>query len=135
MTESRALTRAPLTIYPVVLVFVMGRSMLVGDMRELFVAPFSALLMSLVGYPLALAAAWLVLRLWPGLATASLGLSLVVGVVCAELAFWLLVAPLWQPEVFSAGFCAAMVAVCGLATAGAFYWLRTGQNPRQRIAS
>lgn len=124
MTELRVFVRAPLAIYPVILVFIMGRSLLVGDMRGLFVSPFSALVMSVVGYPLAMAATWLILRLWPSLGTANLGMSLSVGVVCAELAFWLLVKPFWHQDVFSSGFCAAMVAVCGLATAGAFYGLR-----------
>ena len=119
MSERRALAIAPLAIFPVALVFVMARSLLASDLRELFAAPFSALMITFVGYPLAVAIGWLLLRALPKLVYASVSLVLGVGVASAEVAFWLLIHPFWQRE-FSNFFCAALVAVCGLATAGAF---------------
>ena len=123
MSERRALVIAPLAIFPVALVFVMARSLLAGDQRELFVAPFSAMMITFVGYPLAVAIGWLFLRILPRFVNASFGLALGVGVASAEVAFWLLIHPFWQRE-FSNLFCAALVAACGLATAGAFQRLK-----------
>jgi hypothetical protein len=122
MTTQRALATAPVAIFPVALAFVMARSLLAGDLRELFAAPFSALLIAAIGYPLALFAGWVMLRLAPAMAGASLARTLTAGVASAELIFWLLVHPFWQRE-FSNLFCAALVAACGLATAAAFRWL------------
>lgn len=123
MSERRALVIAPLAIFPVALVFVMARSLLAGDLRELFAAPFSAMMITFVGYPLAVAIGWLFLRTLPRLVNASFSLALGIGVASAEVTFWLLIHPFWQRE-FSNLFCAALVAACGLATAGAFQWLK-----------
>lgn len=116
MNERRALATAPIAIFPVALVFIMARSLLAGDLRELFAAPFSALMITVVGYPLAVAAGWLLLRIAPALATASLTSALAAGLASAEIGFWVLIHPFWQRE-FSNLFCAALVAGCGLATA------------------
>ena len=123
MSERRALVIAPLAIFPVALVFVMARSLLAGDLREFFAAPFSAMLITFVGYPLAVAVGWLLLRTLPRLLNASVNLALGVGVASAEVAFWLLIHPFWQRE-FSNLFCALLVAACGLATALFFQRLK-----------
>lgn len=120
MNERRALATAPIAIFPVALVFIMARSLLAGDLRELFAAPFSALMITFVGYPLAVAAGWLLLRIAPALVTASVTSALAAGLASAEIGFWVLIHPFWQRE-FSDLFCAALVAGCGLATAA---WLR-----------
>ncbi|MDD5269388.1 MAG: hypothetical protein PHO08_20110 [Methylococcales bacterium] len=120
MGERRVLVIAPLAIFPVALVFVMVRSLLIGDLRELIAAPFSALMITAVGYPVAVVVCWLLVRAIPRLVNASLGVALCVGVASAEAAFWLLIHPIWQRE-FSNSFCVALVAACGLATAGVFH--------------
>lgn len=120
MNEGRALATAPIAAFPVALVFIVVRSLLAGDLRELLVAPFSALMITVVAYPLAVAAGWLLLRVAPTLVTASSGKAIATGLVIAELGFWMLIHPFWQRE-FSNVFCAALVAGCGVATAA---WLR-----------
>ena len=120
MNERRALATAPMAIFPVALLFITAHSLLSGDLRELFAAPFSALMITFVGYPLGFAAGSLLLRIAPTLVTASVTSALAAGLVSAELGFWLLIHPFWQRE-FSDLFCAALVASCGLATAA---WLR-----------
>lgn len=123
MNQRRALLIAPMAIFPVALAAVMARSLLAGDLRELFAAPYSALMITFVGYPVAVAVGWLLLRTLPELVTASFIRALGVGLVSAEAIFWILIHPFWQRE-FSNLFCAALVAGCGLATAGAFQWLQ-----------
>lgn len=120
MGDRRVLVIAPLAIFPVTLVFVMARSLLTGDLRELIAAPFSALMITVVGYPVAVVVCWLLVRAIPRLVNASLGVALSVGVVSAEATFWVLIHPFWQRE-FSNLFCVALVAACGLSTAGIFY--------------
>lgn len=121
--NSRALIVAPLAIFPVALIFVAARSILAGDLRELFAAPFSASLITFSGYPIAFALGWLFLRTLPRFVNASAGLFLLAGVASAEVAFWLLIHPFWQRE-FSNLFCAALVAACTLATAGSFQLIK-----------
>ena len=123
MSEMRAIALAPLAIFPVALVFIVARSLLAGDLRELFAAPFSAMMITAVGYPIAVAASWLLMRTFPRLAHPSLGIAIGIGVASAEASFWLLVHPFWQRE-FSNLFCAALVAACGVATAAALHTLR-----------
>jgi hypothetical protein len=124
-----AIAIASLAIYPVALVFVMARSLLAGDLRELFAAPFSALVMTFVGYPVAVVVGWLLLRAAPALVTASLIRGLGAGAVSAEVAFWILIHPFWQRD-YSNSFCAALVAACGLAVATVFQRLnrKTGHS-------
>jgi hypothetical protein len=121
MIERRALAAAPCAILPVALVFIMARALLGGDWRELFAAPFSALMITFVGYPIALAVGWLLLRIAPALVGASVARALTTGVACAEISFWILIAPFWERE-FSDLFCAALVAGCGAATAMLYQW-------------
>lgn len=126
MSLRRALLIAPMAIFPVALVGVMARSLLAGDLRELIAAPFSALMITFVGYPLAVLVGWLLQRTVPGLLGASHIRILGAGVVSAEAVFWLLIHPFWERE-FSSAFCAALVAACGLACAAVFQWIK----PRQ----
>ena len=123
MNQRRALVIAPIAIFPVAMVAVMARSLVAGDLRELFAAPFSALMITFVGYPIAVVVGWLLLRIFPRLVNASFIHALGVGFVSAEAVFWFLIHPFWQRE-FSHLFCAALVAACGLATAGAFQWFK-----------
>lgn len=129
MSEQRALAIAPLAIFPVALAFIIVRSLLAGDLRELFVAPFSAMMIAVVGYPIAIATIWLLIRIFPGLKHASFGIAIGVGIASAELSFWLFVHPFWQRE-FSNLFCAALVAACGVSTAIALHKLswKTASN-------
>lgn len=115
----RAVLAAPLAIYPTALVFISARALLTSDPRELFVAPLSALVVTVVGYPFALGCAWLVGRLQPGWLQAARGLSMLLAAVGAEVVFWGLISPFWQRD-FSPAFCAALVAACGAATAWAY---------------
>lgn len=124
MGTHRAILLAPLAIFPVVLAFVGARALMVGDMRGAFVAPFAALLITLVGYPLALLSAWGLIRLFPALVSAGLAVHLAVGIISAETVFWVLVRPLWQQEVYSTAFCMTMLAACGALSAGLLFWLR-----------
>lgn len=123
MSVRRAIAIAPVAIYPVALVFIMARSLLAGDLRELLVSPFSAMMIMVVGYPLAITMGWLLLRISPSLLNATYGLALVVGVVSAELVFWLIVHPFWERE-FSDMFCVALVAACAIATVCNFLRLK-----------
>ena len=123
MSEKQALGIAPLAIFPVALVFIVARSLLAGDLRELFAAPFSAVMITAIGYPIAFAASWLLLRTFPRLAHTSLWIAIGIGIASAEASFWLFVHPFWQRE-FSNLFCAALVAACGVATAAALHTLR-----------
>lgn len=125
MSQPRATIAAPLVIFPVALVFVAVRALLSGDLRELFASPFSAAMITVVGYPIAVAAIWLITRISPKLMHASLGIVLGAGIASAELSFWLLVHPVWERD-FSNLFCAALVAACGAATATILY--RSGRR-------
>ncbi len=116
MNTRRALATAPMAIFPVALVFILARSLLAGDLRELFSAPFSALMITVVGYPLAVAAGWLLLRIAPALVSTSVASALAAGLASAEIGFWLLIHPFWQRELSNL-FCAALVAACGMACA------------------
>ena len=119
MRGRRALLMAPLAIFPVALVFIATRSLLAGDLRELFAAPFSALMITTVAYPVAVAVGGLLVWAVPRLARARLAAAVVIGMASAEVPFWLLIHPLWQRE-FSNAFCGALVAACGAATAAFF---------------
>ena len=122
MKERRLLFIAPLAIFPVALVFFMARSLTEGDFRELFAAPYSAMLIVAVGYPIAIVVGWLILSVFPNLKKASFGTTLLVGLVSAESIFWLLINPAWERE-FSDLYSAALVGVSGLATAAVLYML------------
>ena len=122
MNERRPLFIAPLAIFPVALVFFMARSLIESDLRELFAAPYSAILLTVVGYPIAIVVGWLLMRAFPKLKNANFGTTLLVGLVSAESSFWLLINPIWERE-FSNLYSAALVGVCGLATAATFHML------------
>ena len=118
----KALAIAPLAVFPVALVFVLLRSLIGGDLRELFAAPFSAGLITAVGYPFVLAAVWLASRIMSQFAAPSRALILTAAVVVLEAVFWLVIGPFWQRD-FSNAFCAAMVGACGLVCGATFLWL------------
>lgn len=123
MKERRPLFIAPLAIFPVALVFFMARSLIESDLRELFAAPYSAMLIAAVGYPIAIVVGWLLMSAFPNLKKASFGTTLLVGLVSAESIFWLLINPIWERE-FSNLYSAALVGVSGLATAAVLHMLR-----------
>ena len=127
--DRRALARAPLAMVPVALVFVVVRSLLASDLRELVVSPLTAAVIGLVGYPIAVAAIWLVGRWWPKALDGGLGVLLLTGLACAEAGFWVLIHPIWQRD-FSNAFCAALVGACGMATAAAYRWLKSTRPHR-----
>lgn len=129
MNEKRALALAPFAIFPVALVFVAARSLLAGDLRELFAAPFSAMMITAVGYLFAIAGGWFVMRTMPRLVDKNPGIVMGVGALSAEICFWLFIQPFWQRD-FSNFFCTAMVAACGAATAGLLRKLRKRANSR-----
>lgn len=107
---------APLVIFPVALVAVALRSLWMSDPRELLVSPITAAMMTLVAYPLAVGAIWLIRRFLPHITEAGAGVACLVGVVAAEVAFWSLIHPIWQRD-FSGLYMAALVAGFGLSTA------------------
>ena len=107
--------RAPLVIFPVALIAVAGRALWMNDPREILMSPISAAMMTVVAYPLAVLAIWLVRRFLPQLTQAGPGVAALVGVAAAELAFWALVHPFWQRD-FSIPFLAALIAAFGLST-------------------
>lgn len=121
MNEGKAYATAPLALFPVALVFVLLRSILGGDWRELFAAPYSALLITVAGYPVALAAVWSASRIARSVGGAALATVLAAAAI-AEAVFWLLVSPYWQRE-FSTPFCVALVGACAMASALMFVWL------------
>lgn len=123
MNEWRSVVIAPLAIFPVALVFFMARSLIEGDLRELFAAPYSAMVITAVGYPIAIALAWILISAFPNLKKASLGTTLLIGLVSAESSFWLLINPIWEREVSNL-YSAALVGVSGLATAAVLHMLR-----------
>jgi hypothetical protein len=123
MTLGRAELMAPLAIYPVALVFIAVRALVLNDPRELVVSPISAVPVAVVGYVLAAVSAWILLCLWPGFRGASSVATVVVGVILAEACFWILVSPFWRRE-FSSQFCVGLVAASGAATALSFLVLR-----------
>ena len=129
VNERRALFTAPIAIFPVALVFVSLRSLMAGDMRELFVAPLSAGAITLVGYPFAIAAGWAVAAASSKFAHKNLALILAASAISAEVIFWLVISPFWQRD-FSIAFCLALVGACGLACGAAFYWLVRRQSAR-----
>lgn len=130
MSQGRALATAPLAIFPVALIFMVVRSLVVGDLHELFVAPISAGMITIVGYPFAVAAGWLLWRTLTKFGHAKRVSILAASMLTAEAAFWLVISPLWQRE-FSAAFCVALVGACGLACGGTFLWLVRRQARRQ----
>ncbi|MHB8914889.1 MAG: hypothetical protein ACYC4K_03650 [Thiobacillus sp.] len=123
MNERRSLAIAPLAIFPAALVFIMAWSLIDGDLRELLVAPLSAMVIAAVGYPIAIVVGWLLMRAFPKLKKASFGTTLLVGLVSAESCFWLLINPIWERGVSNL-YSAALVGVSGLATAAALHMLR-----------
>ena len=128
VNERRALVFSPAAIFPVSLLFVTGLALATGDLREALVAPFSALFMTLVGYPAAILVWWPV---WQGLKkTGHDGTPaiLVAAVLAAEAVFWLVLGPFWQRD-FSNLFCAVLIATCGLACGLAFAWLAGRARP------
>jgi Kef-type K+ transport system membrane component KefB len=125
MSERRALVLSPAAIFPVSLLFIMGLALATGDVREALVAPFSALFITVVGYPTAILVWWPV---WKGLkktghdGTPSI---LAAAVLAAEAVFWIALSPIWQRD-FSNLFCAILIAACGLACGLAFAKLAGG---------
>ena len=113
MNERRALVWAPVAIFPISLLFVLGLALATGDLRVALAAPFSALFMTMVGYPVAMLVWWPV---WEGLKKArctGTPAILAVAVLAAEAVFWIVFSPLWQRD-FSKAFCAVLIAACGL---------------------
>lgn len=123
LSDRRAAVLAPLVIYPVALALIAVRALLLSDPRELLVSPLSAALVTVVGYPAALATGWLICRVYPRLLTAPLGTLMLLGVFGAEVLFWGLINPFWQRD-FSPLYCATLVAASGIATAWAYVGLR-----------
>jgi Kef-type K+ transport system membrane component KefB len=135
MNERRALVLSPAAIFPVSLFFVMGLALATGDLREALVAPFSALFITVVGYPTAILVWWPV---WQGLKkTGHDGTPaiLAAAVLAAEAVFWIVLSPVWRRD-FSNLFCAVLIAACGLACGLAFAklagraWPGTERPPR-----
>jgi hypothetical protein len=126
--EFRALATAPLAIFPVALVFILVRSFIAGDLRELFVAPISAAMITIIGYPLAFAVGWSLLWALKRFTYISSIFVIVTAVISAEVVFWGLISPFWQRE-FSIAFCIALVGTCGLSCGCMFLWLSQRQEP------
>jgi hypothetical protein len=122
MNKSKALATAPLAVFPVALVFVLLRSLIGGDWRELFAAPFSAAMITAVGYPFVLAAVWSASRIMTRFGAPGRALIVAAAVVLLEAVFWLVISPFWRRD-FSNAFCAAMVGASGLVCAATFLWL------------
>jgi hypothetical protein len=130
MNERRALVLSPAAIFPVSLLFIMGLALATGDLREAIVAPFSALFMTVVGYPTAILVWW---PLWKALKKTGRDGTLSIlaaAVLAAEAVFWVALSPLWQRN-FSNLFCAALIAACGLACGLAFVRLRCGTSENE----
>ncbi len=87
MSQGRALATAPLAIFPVALIFMVVRSLVVGDLHELFVAPISAGMITIVGYPFAVAAGWLLWRTLTKFGHAKRVSILAASMLTAEAAF------------------------------------------------
>ncbi|HEY8160169.1 MAG TPA: hypothetical protein VIF10_15845 [Methylobacter sp.] len=128
MNEHRALATAPLAVWPVAFAFIMLRSLIIGDWRELFAAPYSAMMIAVAGYPFAVVAGWLLWHALVRLALTSFTAVLAAAAVSAEAIFWLVISPFWERE-FSAAFCVALVGTCGLACGGMFFWLIRPKAP------
>ena len=122
MSAGRAVFIAPAAIFPVALVFVMVRSLMIGDIRELVVAPLSAGAITLVGYPLAVAVGWFLALASSKVKHRNPVVVLAVSAASAEAVFWILISPFWQRD-FSVSFCVALVGTCGVACGTAFIWL------------
>lgn len=106
---------APLVIFPVALIAIAARALLMNDPRELLMSPISAAMMTAVAYPLAVLAIWLVRRFLPQLTEAGPTVAALVGLAAAELTFWALIHPFWERG-FSTAFTAALIAGFGLST-------------------
>ena len=106
--------QVPLVIFPIALVFVAVYALSSDDYRELIAAPFSALVITAVGYPLAV----ITISVFSRAAQSAIGrpLAILAGVVIAEAEFWLLIHPFWQRD-FSNLFCFLLVAAIGVTIA------------------
>jgi hypothetical protein len=122
VSAGRAVFIAPAAIFPVALVFVLVRSLMIGDIRELVVAPLSAGAITVVGYPLAVVVGWLLTLPSSKAKHRNLVVVLAVSAASAEAVFWILISPFWQRD-FSVSFCVALVGICGVACGTAFMWL------------
>lgn len=128
MNERKAIITAPLAIFPVAFVFIMVRSLIGGDWRELFAAPYSAMIITVGGYPFAVAVGWLSWRGLMRIAHVSLTAVLVIAFTSAEAVFWFVISPFWERE-FSVAFCIALVGACGLTCGGTFFLLIRRNEP------
>jgi hypothetical protein len=127
MNDGRAFVLSPLAIFPVSLVFIIVLALATGDLREAVAAPFSALFITLVGYPTAILAWWPV---WQGLKRSRLRGTpsiLIAAVVAAEAVFWIVLSPVWHRN-FSNLACTVLIAACGLACGLAFARLTSVQH-------
>jgi hypothetical protein len=127
MNERRAFVLSPLALFPVSLVFIAGLALATGDLREAVAAPFSALFITLVGYPVAMLVWWPV---WLGLKRSrycGTPAILLAAIVVAEAVFWIVLSPVWQRD-FSSLACTVLIAGCGLGCGLAFDRLTSVQH-------
>jgi hypothetical protein len=125
LNERKALLIAPIAILPVALVFILLRSLIEGDLRELIVAPLSAVMIACIGYPFAFGVSSLLWRVLKGFQHTNFLLP-VAAIVSAEGVFWVVISPFWQRD-FSNAFCVALVGASGLACGGVFLQLARHQ--------
>jgi hypothetical protein len=127
MDEKKALLLSPLAIFPVSFIFIVGKALLGGDLREAFAAPFSALFITVTGYPISIIVWSIVWRGLKRMARVDKASVLAASLIAAEAVFWGVISPLWERD-FSDAFCAALMAACGLAC-GAVFSRLAPQNP------
>jgi len=98
-------------MYPVAVLLMATRGWWVGNMEAAFAAPITALVFTLVNYPIVVAVLWIVSRLW-SMSRASI--RAVIAIALASAAFFAVV---WPLELFrlSVSFMSLVVLVTSLA--------------------
>lgn len=125
-TGGKAMWISPLATYPVALLLMAAQGWWRGNLEAMFAAPITALLFTLLDYPVAVIVLWIVYRQWPARpapfrAAAAIGLALA--------AYLALIRPLDLFR-FPAGFMAALACVTALAWGGLYARLRRQETYR-----
>ncbi|MEQ1704956.1 MAG: hypothetical protein ABL867_03165 [Rickettsiales bacterium] len=129
ISYKRALFIAPLSAFPITLVFGIVRDSSINDFRSILAflglalfPAIAALYSTVIYYLFEVTVFGIVLRLAPKLLS-SLGRTILVGLISAEVFLWIQYFPYWDMDYKNMPFFSVMFAVCGLATGLIFHRL------------
>lgn len=109
-TGVRAMLISPLVMYPVALLLMAARGWWTDNLEAVFAAPITALLFTMLDYPVAVVVLWVVSRLW---SARPASLRVAAEIMLALAAYFTLVWPL-KPFRLPTAFMAVVVGVTAL---------------------